>query len=336
MVLPLVLGGGALLAGLYTGRSFFDDYMQRRQQQGQAAGFREAVAQAQVGTGQEAPRGDPGMVGPMPEETTTDLGMLGQALLDQGQPGGLDFVAQAAQNRAAATGQQRQDERDFMQAIYLQNLKARQQAELERIKAQTNATNATAPFKMTAGFWSELNSQAAGLGRLGGIIGRFRELMSQGGTVPWGDIAGEVESLRTEAMSALTLAEGQGVIREGERELWEQRIPDPASITDKLIGGEAGKLEALTQLYNDRVQAYMNAARMTTGLPTLQQLPSRLNIPPGLRRVREDELGQETEDAPVATLQRTRVPPPVQGPVLPPVQGPEAPPPTRRPRGPRG
>ncbi len=284
-LLPIILMGAAA-AGGRVGSSFLDEMFAERAQERNANRFGRALDASQVGTGEEQ-RLPPGAMGPMPEATRTDIGMLGENLLRQGFEGGAGLMERQAERDAATPPTD-----PFALALFRHQLTQANQPPPPRvindpILGQVPVEPVAPGSKEWMGLsgrYNTIKGLQQGLNQLGTALTNY------GTEAGIGDYPSFLQSIRQQMLFAMNQGLGLGALDEGSLRELDKLLPDATKWTPEFIAGEEGKIEAMRQMINNMVDQYEMQRRFAPGLPGLSRYETALEVPPGLRPVTVEDL----------------------------------------------
>ena len=327
MVLPLIAAAAIpLLAGGYAGRQGIDRYFQNAERERAGADFASAIEAARGGLGYEEPRPSADFVGPLPEAQGVNSEQLGIELATRGYPAGIDIL----------TSGQRGD-LDFQRDVQLAQMG--NQAAMERLQFSQSQQNQRwaieqllsgraaprtvdvaglgpveiSPLAVGSTEWNKLAREGQALQGMGQDISQITQFLAQEGTEFGGgrDLA-RMRALAARLRISVNRLSGLGALDEGTMEILNDIIPEPDRITPDFLAGESGTAEALAEWYNNLVDRYQAVGQWQAALPEIGRLPTRYEVPPGLRPETPEEAAAAQEGAAPAKTRRGRQP---RGPV---------------------
>ena len=294
-LLPLIAAGMGL-----AGKGVMD-YMELGADAEAAEGFLGALKKAR----RDVPGSEIGPTGPMMPETEIDYMALGEAMLEGGDPAGMNILLSADKSRreaeAAASSSALEHQRRMELEAYKQNAQNQRQQRDLAAKQQADQLALSQGFMPTyhapgsEGHFKLLD-EGTSLQYATSILRDFQDSLSAFGTESWGERSGALASKRQQLMLFLKEGEKTGAIDAGTVELFEQMLPDPTALTGDLVNTEAGKLAALIDLFNSKyIPSYNARAMYSTQLPEIGAIPNEEIIPPGLEPVDEAYMQRERE-----------------------------------------
>ncbi len=288
-------------AALGLGGRGLAEYMSAGEDEARAGTMLEALRSAR----REVPGSEIGATGPELPATVTDWGAVGEALLEAGDPAGLNIAMQAASRRDAGVLETMKSEREFQEKMLLEQYKQTQQNQRQQIelaakerRAEADREAGRAPVYHSPGSpgWSAIADEGASLKYASSILRDFQDGLAQYGTESWGERSGALAGKRQQLMLFLKEGEQTGAIDAGTVELFERMLPDVTALTGDALGAEAGKLNALIDLFNSKyIPAYNARSLYTSNVPKVGMIPSEELIPEGLEPVDEGFMQRERE-----------------------------------------
>ncbi len=297
MVLPILLP----LMALGVGAKFGMDWMAGEEEERRAGTMLEALRSARTAV----PGSEVGETGPELPEYRTDWGMVGEKLLEAGDPAGLSLAMSAGAARSEAEAKARASEiehrRDMEKTRYKEGEAWKRQS--RTLKAQQEKQQAA----MAAGYmpsyhapgsegWAGILEEGTSLKYATGILRDFQGALASYGTESWGELSGQLSSKKEQLMLFLKEGEETGAIDAGTVELFERMLPDVTALSGDVLNVEAGKLNALIDLFNSKyIPAYNAKAMYTSDVPAVGLIQSEEMPPPGFDPVPQGLLERERE-----------------------------------------
>ncbi len=297
MALPILLP----LMGLAIAGKFGMDWMAGEEEESRASTMLGALRSARTAV----PGSEVGETGPELPEYRTDWGMVGEKLLEAGDPAGLSLAMSAATARSEAEAKARASElehrRDMEKTRYKEEEAWKRQTRTLNAQQQKDAAARQAGFMPTyhapgTEGWAGILEEGTSLKYAGGILRDFQAAMASYGTESWGELSGQLSSKREQLMLFLKEGEETGAIDAGTVELFERMLPDVTALSGDLLNVEAGKLNALIDLFNSKyIPAYNAKAMYTSDVPTVGLIQSEENVPEGYIPVDAGMMERERE-----------------------------------------
>ncbi len=297
MPLPILLP----LIALGIAGKFGMDWLAGEEEKRKAGTMLEALRSARTAV----PGSEVGETGPELPEYRTDWGMVGEKLLEAGDPAGFSLAMSAATARSEAEAKARASEiehrREMEKVRYKEEEAWKRQSRTLQAQQMKDAAARQAGFMPTyhapgsPGHF-ELVEEGTSLKYAGGILRDFQEAMATYGTESWGERAGALGAKREQLMLFLKEAEGTGAIDEGTVSLFERMLPDVTALSGDPLNVEAGRLNALIDLFNTKyIPAYNAKSMYSDQVPVVGLIQSEETLPPGFEPVSEGLMQRERE-----------------------------------------